>query len=75
LPRAVGAQWELPGAMAPTDQGLVPESDPVTGAFCPDGSPSCALSGRREAAVLATPFRAVHSIRLPFPPFCERLTF
>jgi hypothetical protein len=65
LPRAVGAQWELPGAMAPTDQGLVPESDPVTGAFCPDGSPSCALSGRRDAA----------DLRLPFPPSCAPSTF
>ena len=36
VPEAVGAQWELPGTVAPTDQGLVPESDPVTGAFCPD---------------------------------------
>ena len=65
VPEAVGAQWELPGAMARRDQGLVPESDPVTGAFCPDGNPSCALSGRRDAA----------DLRLPFPPSCAPPTF
>jgi len=44
-------------------------------AFCPDGSPSCALFGRREAAVLAMLSEAVRSTRRRFPRSCTPLTF
>jgi hypothetical protein len=72
-PALAGVQWGLPEALARTDQGCARRIRSRNRAFWPDRNPSCALSGRRE--VLATPFRVVRSIRLPFPPSSERLTF
>ena len=73
---AVGRQWELPGAVARRDRGrsvcfsarrgiLTP---PRNRAFWPDRSPSCALSGHREAAVLSMLSEAVRSALQRFPP-------
>jgi hypothetical protein len=73
----------LPGAVARRDQSQSVSSSarpmyfhPARRlAFCPDGSPSCALFGGREAAVLAMLSETVRSIRRRFPLSCAPPTF
>src|ERR1035437_3914642 len=67
--QGVGAQWELPGAVARETGAILSLSrcgrgiltPPRRRAFWPGGGPSCTLLDRREAAVLAMRWGALRS--------------
>src|SRR5664279_6546392 len=79
VPEAVGAQWELPGAVARRDKsqafGIFSRSRPVDGPSVRTGALLCALLGHCEAAGLAMLSEAVRSTRRRFPPSCAPRTF
>src|ERR1035437_3011964 len=58
-----GALWRVETRVTPSVSFSIPAR---RRAFCPNGSPSCALFGRREAAVRSMLSEAVRSTRRRF---------